>query len=61
MHVARCDGETVPPLCAGAHLHTWDKAGLLSSIEAGVALKHVETIDKAVPMIEREYLLPCLG
>eukprot|EP00882_Tetradesmus_deserticola_P000662 GHRQ01000723.1.p2 GENE.GHRQ01000723.1~~GHRQ01000723.1.p2 ORF type:complete len:207 (+),score=85.88 GHRQ01000723.1:99-719(+) len=50
-HVETVD-KSQPAIDPDVHLRTFDKQGLLSSIEAGVPLKHVGTSDKSQPVIE---------
>lgn len=50
-HVETVD-KGQPVIDPDVHLRTFDKQGLLSSIEAGVPLKHVDTVDKSQPVIE---------
>lgn len=51
-HVEPTHDASKPVVEPGVTLKTWDRAGHLQNIEAGVPLKHVETDDRSEPKIE---------
>ncbi|KAI8470570.1 MAG: hypothetical protein J3K34DRAFT_468978 [Monoraphidium minutum] len=53
-HVEVEHDASKPAIEPGTGVGKWDKDGLLEGIQKGVPLKHVETVDKAKPVIDPE-------